>query len=399
MLNIFDSETKFGGWYVKGIYKLQNSTSNEMYSRLDKNVAITERSVYGKCAFFSIDGGKKGAYIPLSYHSAKQIKDLIQLNECYVVVMGKYGEDDIYRIIEKNSGVNCDDNSILHDDLFAHFQIYGLELKEISRRNFNSTELSHLNTNIPGIVIDNGKGGYSCKLFVKGSTTQFYCKSIAPDSDVHESDMFDIMKSEVCSYKRDDSSEIKIKVFIPAEAKDLSRIDSLKRQEETLLHRKLHRNQADTNLPISQLQQFANADNVEIETNNNEYQHLCSLIGKEKAEKYKPYVDTANEKANERAKIKIKRLEEEKLRLYKRIELYIACGYWIVIWLAAFLSKQTRTEMLGIFSFWGPCPLLVLYFLFIYFPFKYEIKSNLALRILIILWIVHITFTVTSNYL
>lgn len=343
MLNVLENERIYGGWYIKGIYTLQNSTSNEMFSRLDKDVVITENDRgYVRSASFSIDGGKKRAYIPLSTNSEKNINDIIQLKECCVVVMGKHGEDDIYRIIEKSSVVNCDENAIMHDDIFAYVQIYGSEFKEISRRLINSSELTHLNTYVPGIVVDNGRGGYSCKLFAKGSTTQFYHKQIAPESDVHVGDMFDIMKCEIRSYKRDDSAEIKVKVFVPTEAKDLSRIESLKKQEEEQrnkgairkqeqIKKELFRKQTEAKLSIFRIQKFIESDDVEIETINKEYQQLCSLIGSDKAEEYKPYIDKAIEKANERAIITRNRIEEERKKRRRELKMLVWCFFCLVI--------------------------------------------------------------------
>lgn len=136
---------KYGGLNVNGFFKLCNSTSSEMFSRLNQDIIITESDKgYGKCGYFSIDSGKHVAYIPLDPHSEKDINDIIPIEKCCVVVMSKYGEDDIYRIIE-NDGVNDIDDSRLGIDIFEHVKLYDTSYKEVSRRLLSSTELSHLN--------------------------------------------------------------------------------------------------------------------------------------------------------------------------------------------------------------------------------------------------------------
>ena len=395
------NEPIYGGWNIKGVYTLFNSTTTDNYARLNSIVRITE-SVrgYGIEAVFSLDEGKYLAYIPMFAGSKKYANDIIRLEECCVVIMNKYGEDDIYRIIEKESVINFEDSQS-RIDIFDHAIIVDTteKWKEISRRLINETELSRLNTYIPGIVVDNGRGGYSCKLFAKGSTTQFYYKQIAPESDVHVGDMFDIMKCEVRCYKRNSGSEIKVKVFVPTEAKDLSRIESLKKQEEEAEKR---RKQTQIKQSISHLHKYADVDYVKIETINKEYQHLCSLIGVDKAAEFKPYVDKAIERVNERIE-KEKKVEEEKQILrenkFMRIELYTALGYWCIIWLIALIlyltgDKESSAELLAFFACFGPTILILAYFIFIYIPFKYDIKNNWAGKLLILLWFVDIFITI-----
>ena len=386
---------KYGGWNVKGFYKLKNCISSEMFSRLDKNVEITESdSGYGKSAYFSIDGGKYVVYLPLDLHSEKNIGEIILLEECCVVVMSKYGEEDIYRIIESD-GVNDIDDSRLNIDIFEHVEFRDTSYKEVSRRPLNSTELSHLNIYLPGVVADNGRGGYYCKLFAKGSSTQFYAKTVDPLSEVTMNDFFDITKCEVREYKRSDSSEIKIKIYIPKEAKDLTRIESLKNQEKEA---KKHREQKEIKQSISRLEFLVDYEDAEIEGINKEYQHLCSLIGENEAEKYKPYVDNVIQNINKRAELKIRKTEEGKLRreeICKKIEFGIALGYWIVIWLVALFhylngERESYTGLLLLFAWFGPVPLLLVFFLLVYLPFKYEPKSIWAVRTLFLLWAFHI---------
>jgi len=389
---------KYGDWNVKGFFKLCNSTSSEMFSRLNQDIIITESDKgYGKCGYFSIDGGKHVAYIPLDPHSEKDINDIIPIEKCCVVVMNKYGEDDIYRIIE-NDGVNDIDDSRLGIDIFEHVKLYDTSYKEVSRRLLNSTELFHLNIYLPGVVVDNGQGGYYCKLFAKGSSTQFYAKKVDPLSEVTMNDLFDITKCEVREYKRADSSEIKIMIYIPKEAKDLSRIESLKKQEKETEERQ---KQIEIKHSISRLEFLVDYEDADIETINKEFQHLCSLIGKKEAEKYKPYVDNAIKNVNQRAEVKKRKAEEDILRRGKRckmIELVIALGYWIVIWLVVLLlylngDRERCAGLFVLFAWFGPAPLLLAFSLFIYLPFKYEPKSIWATRTLVLLWVFHIAIT------
>ena len=225
---------KYGGWNVKGFYKLKNSTSSEMFSRINRDIIITESDKgYGKCGYLSIDGGKYVAYLPLDFHSKKDIKEIIPIEKCCVVVMSKYGEDDIYRIIE-SEGVNDIDDSRLGIDIFEHVRLYDTSYKEVNRRAFNSADL---NKYLPGVVADNGHGGYYCKLFAEGSSTKFFALSVDPLSEVTTNDLFDVTKCEIRDYKRFDSSAINSVIFIPKEAKDLSRIESLKKQEKEAIRK------------------------------------------------------------------------------------------------------------------------------------------------------------------
>ena len=410
--NLLSNEYNYGGWDIKGVYSLFNSTTRENYARLNGIVRITERAGYGKVAVFTLDGGKNITYIPMATYGEKNVNDVIQLEDCCVVIMSKYGEDDIYRIIERD-GVNNVDNSQSRIDIFEHVIIYDTTEKEISRRSINQAELSQLNTYIPGIVVDNGRGGYSCKLFAKGSTTQFYYRAIAPDSDVCEGDMFDIMKCEVRGYRKDHSAAVNIKLFIPTEAKDLSRIASLTKQEEERRKkeaiRKQEQIQTDAKQTISRIQKFIESNDVEVETIKKEYLHLCSLIGIVKAAEYKSYVDKAIERVIERTgKEEEKKRFEEKQRIrdniLKKRELYTSVGYWIIIWIIALLlyltgGKECSVGILKFFAWLGPVPLLLLFYIvFKCPPYHYDIKSVWTIRLLILLWIFHVAICIIAGY-
>lgn len=390
---------KYGGWNVKGFFKLCNSTSPEMFSRLNRDIIITESdNGYGKCGYLSIDSGKYIAYIPLDFHSVKDINDIIPIEKCCVVVMSKYGEDDLYKIIESD-GVNDIDDSRLGIDIFEHVRLYDTSYKEVSRRALNSTELSHLNIYLPGVVADNGRGGYYCKLFAKGSSTQFYAKAVDPLSDVTTNDLFDITKCEIREYKRTDSSEIRIKIYISKEAKDLSGIEALKKQEKEA---KEQRKQREIKRSISRLEFLVDYEDANIEIINKEFLHLCYLIGNDRAEEYKPYVIKAIENVQKRTEV-AKQIEEEKQvkreRIFKNIELFIVFGYWIVIWLSALYfyfhgnRDSCKVIMTGA-SWFGPLPIILVFYLVIYLPFRYEPRSIIAPRLLILLWVLSIAITV-----
>lgn len=103
-------------------------------------------------------------------------------------------------------------------NIFAGDTIYGTQFEQVgTARPLNATELSHLNADVPGIVFQ-GQYNLSCRLYAKGSTTQYYCKSVDKMSVASEGQMFDIKKCLVTQWKKPDSSEIKIKILIPEEA-------------------------------------------------------------------------------------------------------------------------------------------------------------------------------------
>ena len=103
-------------------------------------------------------------------------------------------------------------------NIFAGDTIYGTQFEQVGKeRPLNDTELSHLNVEVPGIVF-HGTYNLSCRLYAKGSTTQYYCKSVDKMSAASEGQMFDIRKCFVTQWKKPDSAEIKIKLLIPEDA-------------------------------------------------------------------------------------------------------------------------------------------------------------------------------------
>ena len=103
-------------------------------------------------------------------------------------------------------------------NIFAGDTIYGTQFEQVgAARPLNATELSHLNVDAFGVVFQ-GQYNLSCRLYAKGSTTQYYCKSVDKMSAASEGQMFDIKKCLVTQWKKPDSSEIKIKILVPEEA-------------------------------------------------------------------------------------------------------------------------------------------------------------------------------------
>lgn len=103
-------------------------------------------------------------------------------------------------------------------NIFEGDTIYGTQFQQVGEaRPLNAAELSKLNTEVPGLVFQ-GTYNLSCRLYIKGSTTQYYCKSVDKKSAASEGQMFDLMKCKVTQWKKPDSSEVVIKILIPEEA-------------------------------------------------------------------------------------------------------------------------------------------------------------------------------------
>lgn len=99
-------------------------------------------------------------------------------------------------------------------DIFANDIIYGSSLEPVGKpRKLNKAELSHLNTGCPGVVFQ-GKYGLSVKLFAKGSTTQFYCKSLDTYSTATLGQTFDIKKCLYTEFKRPDKATTVEKILV-----------------------------------------------------------------------------------------------------------------------------------------------------------------------------------------
>lgn len=99
--NIFEGETIYGGWRATESVKLSEATSKEMFDSFDDQAEVTESPQgYGKSVCFFINNGQNRIYKKLSTNSKLNVGDKISKNACFVTVLKKQGEQDIYRISE-----------------------------------------------------------------------------------------------------------------------------------------------------------------------------------------------------------------------------------------------------------------------------------------------------------
>lgn len=103
-------------------------------------------------------------------------------------------------------------------NIFAGETIYGTQFEQVGEtRPLSAAELSHLNTTIPAIVFQ-GTYSLSCKLFAKGSNTQYYCFGLDRNSVAIDGQMFDVTKCLVTCWKKPDSSNIVKKILVLQDA-------------------------------------------------------------------------------------------------------------------------------------------------------------------------------------
>lgn len=99
MLNIFANETIYGSWTVTQCVNLEDATDKSIYNAMDEVATVTESDRgYGKSVCFTLSGGKNKVYKALSSTSDLKVGDTIKKSKCFVLVLSKTGEDDIYRI-------------------------------------------------------------------------------------------------------------------------------------------------------------------------------------------------------------------------------------------------------------------------------------------------------------
>lgn len=103
-------------------------------------------------------------------------------------------------------------------NIFADDKIYGNAYERVGvARPLNSVELSKLNVAVPAVVFQ-GQFNLSCRMFVAGSTTTFYCKSLDTKSVVSEGEFFDVTKCLVTEWRKPGTTEVKVKILVTAEA-------------------------------------------------------------------------------------------------------------------------------------------------------------------------------------
>ena len=89
MLNIFANETIYGGWVKKDCVPFSEVAE----------VTESDRG-YGKSVCFYLNGGQNRIYKALSTRSNLNVGDKVNKNTCFVTILSKTGEEDIYRITE-----------------------------------------------------------------------------------------------------------------------------------------------------------------------------------------------------------------------------------------------------------------------------------------------------------
>ena len=101
MLNIFANETIYGGWTKKGCVPFKEAVPEDVFNAIDTEAVVTESDRgYGKSVCFLLNGGANKIYKALSTRSNLQVGDKVNKNTCFVTILSKTGENDIYRITE-----------------------------------------------------------------------------------------------------------------------------------------------------------------------------------------------------------------------------------------------------------------------------------------------------------
>lgn len=101
MLNIFANETIYGGWSKKDCIPFSEAVPQDVFNAIDEVAEVTESDRgYGKSVCFHLNGGQNRIYKALSTQSKLQVGDKLNKNTCFVTILSKTGEDDIYRIVE-----------------------------------------------------------------------------------------------------------------------------------------------------------------------------------------------------------------------------------------------------------------------------------------------------------
>jgi len=101
MLNIFSNETIYGGWIKKGCVPFKEAVPADLYASIDDVAEVTDSERgYGKSVCFFLNGGQQRVFKALSSQSKLNTGDKINKNSCFVTILSKAGEEDIYRITE-----------------------------------------------------------------------------------------------------------------------------------------------------------------------------------------------------------------------------------------------------------------------------------------------------------
>lgn len=101
MLNIFANETIYGGWMKKDCVPFSEAVPADVFNAIDEIAEVTESDRgYGKSVCFYLNGGQNRIYKALSTRSNLNVGDKVNKNTCFVTILSKTGEEDIYRITE-----------------------------------------------------------------------------------------------------------------------------------------------------------------------------------------------------------------------------------------------------------------------------------------------------------
>ena len=101
MLNIFANETIYGGWSKKDCVPFNEAVPAEVFNRIDEIAEVTESTQgYGLSVCFFLNNGQNRIYKALSTRSTLKAGDKVNKNACFVTILSKPGEEDIYRITE-----------------------------------------------------------------------------------------------------------------------------------------------------------------------------------------------------------------------------------------------------------------------------------------------------------
>lgn len=101
MLNILANERVYGGWMKKDCVELKNALPAELYDVMDDVLTVEDSDRgYGLRVCMTFNHGAARTWKPLSTKSGLKVGDTLEKSKCFVTVLCKPGEDDIYRITE-----------------------------------------------------------------------------------------------------------------------------------------------------------------------------------------------------------------------------------------------------------------------------------------------------------
>ena len=100
MLNILANETIYGGWSMKGCVPFSEAVPADVFESISDAEVTESDQGFGKSVCFYLNGGANRVFKPLSTKSNLKVGDKVDKNTCFVAILSKVGEEDIYRITE-----------------------------------------------------------------------------------------------------------------------------------------------------------------------------------------------------------------------------------------------------------------------------------------------------------